>query len=265
MLVQNCLNLILSSFPSNVCSETLKKFLEDIQSAYADTAQYHSEAHATWVVQASDEIFRKSAWKFSIDSRLAHLALLTAASAHDAGHPGTNQTGQNPGSLEQRHADVTMQSLSRHDFLINSSHREKRLFKALVTKLILNTDMSLHGHLINQSRKLWDKTPAKSFNTDLLALTVMLKAADIWHTTFDWSPHRQWSDRFTQELTGTPLNLSKAEDTEHQIWFMRTIAIPMIHTVCRIAPLEHALRKCYANLDAWCKTYDQGSAVFSMA
>ncbi len=242
------------SFPTTICSNTLRKFLQEIQNAYDDTRQRVSQ-HAKVIVRASEEIFRKSHWNFSVDSRLAHLALLTAAFCHKVGHVETSKDSTVSRSI-QRQVDLAMQTLGRHFFLVNLNQRDKRVFKALVTQLLLNTDMSLHGRLINQSKTLWDKKyeAAKSLHKDILALTVMLKAAHVWHTTFEWKAHLEWSDKISQETTG-----KRHENLNEQIWFMRTVAIPMVHTVCRLAQLEQALRNCYLNLDGWCTKCEQES------
>eukprot|EP00929_Paragymnodinium_shiwhaense_P089952 TRINITY_DN50172_c0_g1_i1.p1 TRINITY_DN50172_c0_g1~~TRINITY_DN50172_c0_g1_i1.p1 ORF type:complete len:465 (+),score=125.45 TRINITY_DN50172_c0_g1_i1:191-1585(+) len=152
------------------------RFVEKIESGYLNVP-YHNSIHASDVM-ATMEFFLSSRMIQSFCGTLDHVVCLMAAACHDVGHTGLNNGFQVATSsglairyndrspLEQMHAALAFEIMHFDEecnwisVLKKNYQRGKDTVavnlqssvKKMITSMILNTDNSLHGELVNK----WD-------------------------------------------------------------------------------------------------------------
>ena len=156
---------------------------------------YHCLYHAFCVVQFLAILLQHQAVADNFSPKQT-FTLLLAPLVHDVGHPGTTNAqevaaksyiakvydGQSP--LEQMHLDITF-ALLRHerlDVFGQWAHDDVAMARALITKTVLDTDMSVHGSLLQQLREvdaIGSSAKRGTLPHTLLLGSFLLHAADL--------------------------------------------------------------------------------------
>lgn len=136
---------------------SLADFLRSLEREYR-RPDYHTAVHAADVVQAVSFLLSKGL-RDQIDADAA-FALVVAAAAHDAGHPGLNNahlvrtedpaaTRWNDVSVnENGHLHVALRLLRQHGVTRGWEAERARGFRAMLGRLILSTDMENHARIV---------------------------------------------------------------------------------------------------------------------
>ena len=136
---------------------SLADFLRSLEREYR-RPEYHTAVHAADVVQAVSFLLSKGL-RNQIDADAA-FALVVAAAAHDAGHPGRNNAHlvktENPAATrwndvsvnENGHLHVALRLLRQHGVIRRWGAERARGFRAMLGRLILSTDMENHARLV---------------------------------------------------------------------------------------------------------------------
>jgi hypothetical protein len=136
---------------------SLADFLRSLEREYR-RPDYHTAVHAADVVQAVSFLLSKGL-RDEIDADAA-FALVVAAAAHDAGHPGRNNahlvrtedpaaTRWNDVSVnENGHLHVALRLLRQHGVTRGWEAERARGFRAMLGRLILSTDMENHARIV---------------------------------------------------------------------------------------------------------------------
>lgn len=156
---------------------------------------YHCLYHAFCVVQCLAYFLQQETVRENFTPNQT-FTLLLAALIHDVGHPGTTNAqelaaqsyitkvfdGQSP--LEQLHLDITFSLL--HDERLNVfrhwAHEDVSEARSLITRTVLDTDMSQHGNLLQQLRNaddLGSSNKRGTFAHTMLLGSFLLHAADL--------------------------------------------------------------------------------------
>ena len=142
---------------AGVDRDSLADFLRSLEREYR-RPDYHTAVHAADVVQAVSFLLSKGL-RDQIDADAA-FALVVAAAAHDAGHPGLNNahlvrtedpaaTRWNDVSVnENGHLHVALRLLRQHGVTRGWEAERARGFRAMLGRLILSTDMENHARIV---------------------------------------------------------------------------------------------------------------------
>lgn len=237
-----------------ICGLALRRFLRCMSEGYSKTVAYHNESHAEQVILACEEIFGHTKWTFVCQNDFLHIALIIAAACHDVGHPGIREMVKvrSCSLMEETHVDIMLAALNEYNFISGCDATKNLSFRRIVSELILNTNMSRHGRLIEQASELSTAvTKSRSIEDDIFVLSLILKAADLWHSTYSWKLHTEWSDKLNVEIAGQ--RMQAGEDIENQIWFMTATALPLFKAVRRVADIDNAVQQCIDNVQMWHK------------
>lgn len=144
-------------------------------------------------------------------------AIVLAAAVHDVGHPGNNNGFEvsahtklaliynDRSVLENYHcseAFITMTQDKDCNVLGDLIDDERNAIRHVMIESILATDMTKHFEIIGK----WNaKLEAKNFNFDVmedksLALCVIIKMADIGHTSKPLELHKLWTASLSEEF-----------------------------------------------------------------
>ena len=197
----------------------LKKYLLSFERLY-NPCLYHNPMHAADVMHAFCFLLRKGKLDLELEPDELLIALL-AGPAHDLGHPGVNNAllikQKHPVSvrfptsvLENHHASLAEQLLERPDMDVLSfldtkpdGPSRKVALRQLLKDLVLYTDMSLHGKIMDTLKQKEDgaatldvKEPAER----VVALQALLHAADLSNPCKKWEIHIQWTHAIVAEF-----------------------------------------------------------------
>ncbi|XP_065591732.1 3',5'-cyclic-AMP phosphodiesterase 4A-like [Cyrtonyx montezumae] len=199
----------------------LLRFSRALEERYRRDVAYHCSLHAADVLHAAHVLLRCNALRAAF-SELEVLAALFAAAIHDVDHPGvTNQFLISTNSalarlyeaqsvLEQHHVAVGFRLLREDgcDIFQNLSAAQRRRLRAIVTDVVLATDMAKHAALLSDLRAVVDSrqrssTGALQLNSDsarIQVLRAVVHCADLSNPTRALELYRQWSARIMEEF-----------------------------------------------------------------
>jgi hypothetical protein len=229
------------------------KFAEKNYNTTAGEAvmSYHNAIHGADVLQAFHFISRAV---METKSPVEILACFFAAALHDLDHLGvSNQfliNTQHPLAVEHQNSSV----LERHhigsalrlvdEYLHSLEIDEKRLFKNIVTEMILSTDLANHHDLLSRFTLTGEDQ-----------LSVLLHAADMSSCARPWPIASRWTDRLMDEffLQGdrerelgwevTPMmDRQGCSVPRVQLGFIDVIARPLMTLLAQAAILEEIER-----------------------
>eukprot|EP01053_Blabericola_migrator_P012056 Blabericola_migrator_1__12055@NODE_741_length_6682_cov_71_114588_g531_i0_p6_GENE_NODE_741_length_6682_cov_71_114588_g531_i0NODE_741_length_6682_cov_71_114588_g531_i0_p6_ORF_typecomplete_len214_score26_74PDEase_I/PF00233_19/2_8e30T6SS_VasE/PF05936_12/0_019_NODE_741_length_6682_cov_71_114588_g531_i028973538 len=134
------------------------------------------------------------------------------------------------------------------DLFQNMSLAERVGLRKLDIQLVLSTDMGKHYELLSLARvrrSAPDFQPAMNESDRILALTMVLKMADLYYCVIDWSHHLEWTLRRCEEnyqqgdhelLLGLPIS-PLCDRAAHQMFpklqsgFLQWVALPLVEEV----------------------------------
>ncbi len=196
--------------------KVFENFLVDVRATYNANA-YHNFRHAFDVTQTVFAMLTT----FDAAALVTHveiLGLLLAAICHDLDHPGLNNAYQvRVGSdlalryndrsvLENYHGYVASVLLKKpkNDFLASLDDEQRRAVRAVMTTAILGTDVSDHFEFLSRFRDVMSSRPngldRGTADDRLLAVQMLLKAADISNVCKPWRVARKWGDVLMDEF-----------------------------------------------------------------
>lgn len=233
----------------------LAKYFAQVEAGYTDTP-YHNAIHAADVLQRTYAIMKTAGDDvFSMEDKLA---CYMAAAVHDYQHTGvTNaflKASNHPlarvyngkSCWEQHHVSASLELLQDPDanFMLHMSQQQAQSIRENVVELVLGTDMVKHFKCMAKfeahAHALQAQEPPE---TRLLAMMLVLKAADIGHTTCAWDVHTEWVARLQEELhrqgeleqqLGLPVtptagkNASDKDRNDAQIGFYDVVVLPLM-------------------------------------
>lgn len=254
----------------------LLRYLNYVEQTYYPTNPYHNSWHAADVTQRCAAIVNALNLPNNRHTRMHRLAVILAATIHDAGHPGVDnnfmiqheddlaRTFNDQHVLEMHSLNVSLCILRDRpemNFLEGSVLSGKSswlLLKSAVTKTVLATDMGQHFDLIAKfSTSLADLRPdhedyEKRVNANLhLVLQLAMKAADLGHCASRWATHLYWCKCLEEEFFAQgDLERSKGVATSpmmdrsapgcmsptNQVGFYRFIVMPLFTKLGKAFP-----------------------------
>ncbi|SMN20711.1 similar to Saccharomyces cerevisiae YOR360C PDE2 High-affinity cyclic AMP phosphodiesterase [Maudiozyma saulgeensis] len=191
----------LSNFANvSITDNKLYLLLITIELSYHQINKFHNFRHCIDVMQACWQIC-----EYIIpDAHMTKLLLALAATGHDIGHPGTNNSlflnsnnelTQNKSILESFHYNIFSHILGNHWSKINSISTTGSIDN-IIEKGILATDMSLHSTYVDILTQKKDKSEFTM--TELISIIV--KAADISNVTRPLTISAKWALLITLEF-----------------------------------------------------------------
>lgn len=229
----------------------LKQFLTRIEAGYL-TIPYHNRIHACDVLHKTHAILQTcDPYTFSLEDRLA---CYIAAAVHDYQHTGVSSSfliaSRHPlarlyndkSPWENHHASTALEVLFEINFMADCSPQQQEHIRKCIIQLVLATDMMHHfdwmDRLTNRARLM---EPGESQEVRLLSMCLVIKCADIGHSTCVRTVHAQWVKALQEELYGQgdlerSLNLplspmaDRTSTRDHgasQIAFFGVIVIPL--------------------------------------
>jgi len=194
--------------------ETLLACLSDIDDGYHNNL-YHNSYHAADVMQSAHFMMSKINKPVELPW-LMQAALLLAAAAHDIGHLGVNNhfleasnhslaiRYNNHSILENFHAATFFDLLkteSRNIFK-NLSKDDFSWIRSVIIKLILATDMSVHGSKLSSfNAKVGDDHLNLTNEDDQVEMCcMMLHASDVSNCARPWDVYLKWVEPITEEF-----------------------------------------------------------------
>ncbi|KAG9511109.1 cAMP-specific 3',5'-cyclic phosphodiesterase 4D [Fragariocoptes setiger] len=253
-----------------ISPQKLINYLVTLESHYLDVP-YHCSIHAADVTQAIHVLLLIPSFENTFTD-LEILAALFAAAIHDVDHPGvTNQYLINSDNelalmyndtsvLENHSLAVAFKLLQNEDcdFIENLSDEQRKILRQISIDMVLATDMSKHGAIMQTIQSFHQSLKAKqckdsnsnSSTNDSLVLTEqkervqllreMLHCADLSNPTKHLSIYTQWVDRIMDEFhyqgdrersAGMPIspmcNRRTADIEMAQIGFIQAIVEPL--------------------------------------
>lgn len=194
---------------------TLLRFLDRVEQGYKVENYYHNSLHAADVVNSVYFLLYSGIHRGGNFLELEVFALVTAALAHDVGHPGFNNSFlvQSQDSLAKvyndhsvlenmhsatlfsilktKQSDIT-QALNPEDYLV---------FRKLAISLILATDLQRHFDKQAEFKAALEAGPSlEDVEFRQMTLEICLKCADIGHGAKELRLHKQWSCLITKEF-----------------------------------------------------------------
>ena len=260
-----------------ISAATLWMFLTIVDGRYADNP-YHNLFHVTSVVHGVHMLMTFGG--IDLDD-ITQLACYVAAGVHDLMHPGLNNeflintkdslaiTYNDTSPLENFHAASAFQIMCAPacNFISNLSSRDQRRFRNTVIDQVLTTDMKLHFDVQSRFNLLFCDPPRQMADSHIKVLTqLMLKCADLSHTTYPWMSHRVWCDRLQNEMflqgdleskNDIPVSVnndrkSQRDVIKSQIGFFEVIVIPLYVSLTQAYPLASPyLSGAQSNLQKW--------------
>lgn len=183
--------------------DKLKRYLLALEAKY-NTCLYHNPMHAADVMHAFCYLLRDLAAGMPAEELL--IAIL-AGPAHDLGHPGVNNallikrkhalSEKFPTSvLENHHAALAVELIQQPDkdvlsFLNDATEgaQKKEKLRQLLSDLVLYTDMSLHGKIVQRLNEMHERKETLDITVEenrLIILQALLHAADLSNPCKKW-------------------------------------------------------------------------------
>eukprot|EP00802_Teleaulax_amphioxeia_P014540 Tamp_14607.p1 GENE.Tamp_14607~~Tamp_14607.p1 ORF type:complete len:416 (+),score=88.50 Tamp_14607:55-1248(+) len=202
----------------NLDENTLKRYLVAFESAY-NTCMYHNPMHAADVMHAFSYLIRGEIADALTSDEL--LVALLSGPAHDLGHPGVNNAllvkQKHPVSikyptsvLENFHAALAVELMQAPErdvlsFLdaTEDGAAKKAELQQFMKDLVLCTDMSLHGSIMDRLKELQGDGKGIDLGVRenrVLALQTLLHAADLSNPCKKWEIHVQWTHAIVAEF-----------------------------------------------------------------
>ena len=193
----------------------LKRYLLEFERTY-NPCLYHNPMHAADVMHAFCFLLREKLASAIPPHEL--LIAVLAGPAHDLGHPGVNNAllikQKHPVSvkyptsvLENHHAALAVEFLQdpEKDVLsfLDDKPERKRELRDLLKELVLYTDMSLHGKLMEKLTELAKNNATLDLckqEDRVCCLQALLHAADLSNPCKKWEIHIQWTHAIVAEF-----------------------------------------------------------------
>jgi hypothetical protein len=209
--------------------ETLKlprikfwRFIQSVNGGYNSDNPYHNSMHAASVVHAMyitltrGGIARRLS-RCEQDYQMILLVGCVAAAIHDYEHAGVSNdllielmtplaVIYNDTSPQEQHHSASAFYMILHNpdmnFLENFAKGQLKVVRNLIIRMILHTDMKQHFGVVTLFKNRASTNPTWSDDeTDIgLALEMVLKCADVSHTSYVWSTHLKWVHRVQEEF-----------------------------------------------------------------
>ena len=241
-------------------AEKLKQFLTRIEAGYLNIP-YHNRIHACDVLHRSHAILQScDPYTFSLEDRLA---CYIAAAVHDYQHTGVSSSfliaSRHPlarlyndkSPWENHHASTALEVLFEVNFMADCSPQQQEHIRKCIIQLVLATDMMHHfdwmDRLTNAARMM---EPGESQEVRLLSMCLVMKCADVGHSTCVRAVHAQWVTALQEELfcqgdlersMNLPLSpmadrTSAKDHDASQIAFFSVIVIPLFTLLVKWFP-----------------------------
>ncbi len=241
-------------------AEKLKQFLTRIEAGYINIP-YHNRIHACDVLHRSHAILQScDPYTFSLEDRLA---CYIAAAVHDYQHTGVSSSfliaSRHPlarlyndkSPWENHHASTALEVLFEVNFMADCSPQQQEHIRKCIIQLVLATDMMHHfdwmDRLTNAARMM---EPGESQEVRLLSMCLVMKCADVGHSTCVRAVHAQWVTALQEELfcqgdlersMNLPLSpmadrTSAKDHDASQIAFFSVIVIPLFTLLVKWFP-----------------------------
>ena len=202
----------------NIPESCLHNFLESIENGYLDNP-YHNSTHAADVAQTIHVLLSCGGDESLVARYLTDVDILAAvlsALIHDFQHPGLSNsylvssednlaTLYNDVSvLENHHLSAAFGVMYREDCAIlqNLTKEDKKELRQKVIDLVLSTDLAKHFEILGKfkSRLTLGKYDIGTPEDAFMVMRVMLKAADLSHTSKDRKLHLRWTKGIIEEF-----------------------------------------------------------------
>ena len=241
-------------------AEKLKQFLTRIEAGYLNIP-YHNRIHACDVLHRSHAILQScDPYTFSLEDRLA---CYIAAAVHDYQHTGVSSSfliaSRHPlarlyndkSPWENHHASTALEVLFEINFMADCSPQQQEHIRKCIIQLVLATDMLQHfdwmDRLTDAARLM---EPGESQEVRLLSMCLVMKCADVGHSTCVRAVHAQWVTALQEELfcqgdlersMNLPLSpmadrTSAKDHDASQIAFFSVIVIPLFTLLVKWFP-----------------------------
>lgn len=141
-----------------------------INQVYVQKNSYHNATHGADVANSVLFMASQAPEPLNIFTALEVFGLLFAAVVHDIGHKGVNNSflvqTQDPlaliyndiSVLEQMHVCLAFQLIEKFNLLSNMSECDYLIFRKIVTRLVLDTDLQRHFQIIEDFKNDLNKT-----------------------------------------------------------------------------------------------------------
>ena len=207
----------------------LAAFLRDLATRYVNTNTYHNFHHGCDVAHTVYRLVTVPSLHLAF-SHLEVFSIITAALAHDVGHPGLNNvylvkakhklalTHNDSSPLENMHCSVlySMLSKAKTNVFVGLTDAQWRESRKLIITAILGTDMSHHFNSIKQT-KIFGELNGASFHSFTLGesssvealneeknrtflLELCLHCADISNPFKSWKVCERWASLVIEEF-----------------------------------------------------------------
>ncbi|KAH3757216.1 3' 5'-cyclic-nucleotide phosphodiesterase [Pelomyxa schiedti] len=254
----------------------LLSFFASVEAMYQDVP-FHSVWHAADVLQAT-YVLLEEATKKVVFSDLEKLAQLIAATIHDVGHPGLNNSFQiqaetdlafeynDQSVLENFHAKTGMGLLNASGLLADMDPTETKTLRNLIISLILATDMAQHWRVVSEFKTV-SQHGKISGDGKLLVMKMLMKVADISNVTRSNETMQVWASKLTEEFffqgdeetkrgIVTPLFMNRREATDTtkyqtQVNFLQLVAKPAIEAFHDFCPVPELVSNLTSNWEFW--------------
>lgn len=240
----------------------LDKFFQTIERGYSTKLPYHNNLHAAAVLQkthmmlSSDGVLPCLADSFA-EQQVIKLSLYLAAIIHDFRHPGVTNAflirvadplairhnDQSP--LENHHLSAAFEVLNQGDknILRDLPQDVRTTVRKHMIDAVQGTDMQKHFDIL---QTFVVKAQAQTLKW---SMQLLLKCADLAHTTSSLSVHQRWVKRLEEELflqgdrekrmnlTVSPLmNRDHRGITASQVDFFKVFVLPMFERSSAVFP-----------------------------
>ena len=197
-----------------VPQDALAAYLALVTASYR-TNPYHNAVHAADVTQSTHWFLRTAGFGKSL-TKESHIAVILSAIVHDVAHPGVNNRflvetwddiaiQYNDSSvLENFHSAVAFNLMRKEDTavltLLNTDQR--RHVREMMITMILGTDMSKHMSMCADfEKRIQDGIMDMEDDAQaILALQVVVHAADISNPAKPWPLYKEWTTRIVTEF-----------------------------------------------------------------
>ena len=199
--------------------ETLMNNLLHVENQYRPYLPYHNSLHACDIFVSSNNIIAKRALE-NVFTDLEAFAALYAAACHDIDHPGvTNpylvriksraaELYEDKSVLEHHHIATTLRILNNDKFNIlkNMKARDVRIFKNILSAVILATDHAHHMplltdlSLIAESKDNVEEGFLVNYVEKVKMLQGIIHCCDISNPLKPLDQYKNWADRIMTEF-----------------------------------------------------------------
>lgn len=237
-----------------ITDNKLYLLLITIELSYHQINKFHNFRHCIDVMQACWQICEY----ICPDDKRTKLLLALAATGHDIGHPGTNNSlfrnsqnelTCNPSILESFHYNIFNHILGIHWSKINSIVTPNGIneSESIIEKGILATDMSLHSNYI----KLLSERENREQFTLIELICIIIKAADISNVTRPLTISAKWALLITLEFGDCSILQKFYEDEKNS-----NDDINCFDLLSKYPNKEHLIKSDNIDMDTEIKIYD---------